>query len=105
MAKKKKTVKRKAVGKKRPVKKASRKPAAAKSNWVVTTSGDRAIADVAKELSKAGFAVDRTLDQIGVITGKSNPKALQKVRAIRGVADVSPEQKVDIGPPNSRETW
>ena len=39
------------------------------------------------------------------LTGKSGAKALEKVRAIRGVADVSPEQKVDIGPPNSRETW
>jgi hypothetical protein len=105
MAKKKKTSKSKAAGKKGAVKKATRKPAAAKSNWVVTMSGDRAIADVARELSKAGFSVDRTLDQIGVITGKSGEKALAKLRAIRGVADVSPEQKVDIGPPDSGETW
>ena len=105
MAKKNKTAKKQAAGKKGAAEKASRKPAAATSNWVVTTSGDRAIADVAKELSKAGFAVKQTLDQIGVITGAANPKAAQKARAIRGVADLSPEQKVDIGPPNSRETW
>ena len=105
MAKKKKTSKKKAVGRRGAAKKAARNPAAATSNWVVTTSGDRALADVAKELSAAGFAIHQTLDQIGVITGKSDPKAVQKVRAVRGVADVSPEHKVDIGPPNSRETW
>jgi hypothetical protein len=102
---KKKALSKKAAGRKGAVKKASRKPAAAKGNWVVTMSGDRAIADVAKDLSKAGFAIERTLDQVGVITGKSHAKALTKVRAVRGVADVSPEQRVDIGPPNSRETW
>lgn len=32
-------------------------------------------------------------------------KPNKKRRAIRGVADVSSDQKVDIGPPNSRETW
>jgi hypothetical protein len=56
-------------------------------------------------LAKAGFAVDHTLDQIGVVTGKSNDAVVRKVRAIRGVTDVSPEPQVDIGPPNSRDTW
>ena len=73
--------------------------------WVVTTSGDRPLAEIAKELSKAGFAVDQTLDQIGVITGRSDDKGVKKARAIRGVADVSPETPVDIGPPNSPDTW
>jgi hypothetical protein len=73
--------------------------------WVVTTSSDRSLADIAKDLAKAGFAVDQTLDQIGVVTGKSNDAVVRKVRAIRGVTDVSPEPQVDIGPPNSRDTW
>jgi hypothetical protein len=63
------------------------------------------MAEIAKDLSDAGFAIDQTLEQIGVITGKSDDKAIKKARAVRGVTDVSPEQKVDIGPPNSRDTW
>jgi hypothetical protein len=63
------------------------------------------MADIAKDLSAAGFAVDQTLEQIGVITGKSDAKAVGKARVIRGVTDVSPDLQVDIGPPNSRDTW
>jgi hypothetical protein len=77
----------------------------AKASWVVTTSSDRPVRDVAKELAAAGFEVDQTLEQIGVITGKGDDRAVGKARAIRGVADVSPELKVDIGPPNSSDTW
>ena len=73
--------------------------------WVVTTSTHRPLADIAKDLAKAGFAVDQTLEQIGVVTGKCDDAAVRKVRAIRGVTDVSPEPQVDIGPPNSRDTW
>jgi len=102
-AAKKAAVKRPA--KKTAVKKSVRAATAPKTGWVVTTSAERPIAEVAKELSKAGFAIDRTLDQIGVITGKSDEQAAGKARAIRGVADVSPETRVDIGPPNSRDTW
>jgi hypothetical protein len=108
MAKKKKSKKvarTAAPQKKTAAQKAGRKAAVAKSAWVVTTSGDRAIADVAKDLSAAGFKIDQTLEQIGIITGKSADKNVGKARAVRGVADVSPDHKVDIGPPNSRETW
>jgi len=97
--KKKKAVKAKGGRKTAPSRKA------AQGAWIVTTSGDRAIADVAKDLKAAGFAVDQTLGEIGIITGKSNAKAITKARAVRGVSDVSPDQPVDIGPPNSRETW
>jgi hypothetical protein len=78
---------------------------AAQQTWVVTTSGDRPMAEVAKDLSAAGFVVDQTLDQIGVITGRSTEKAVGKARSVRGVTDVSPEPKIDIGPPNSHDTW
>ena len=76
-----------------------------KKTWVVTTSPDRPIADIAKDLSATGFAIDQTLDAIGVITGTSDDKVVGKARAVRGVTDVSPDQNVDIGPPNSRDTW
>jgi hypothetical protein len=77
----------------------------AKKTWVVTTSNERPIAEIAKDLAAAGFSVDQTLEQIGVITGKSDDKAIGRARAVRGVTDVAPEVQVDIGPPNSRDTW
>jgi len=101
----KKAVAKRPAAKKTAVKKSARAETAPKTGWIVTTSAERPIAEVAKELAKAGFAIERTLDQIGVITGKSDEQAAGKVRAIRGVADVSPETRVDIGPPNSRDTW
>jgi hypothetical protein len=73
--------------------------------WVVTVSSDRSLADVTKEMAKAGFAVDQALDQIGVVTGRSDEAVAGKVRKIRGVADVSPETSIDIGPPGSDQTW
>lgn len=73
--------------------------------WVVTTSSERPIAEIAKDLSKAGFKIDQTLKEIGVITGKSDEVAAGKARTVRGVTDISPDNPVDIGPPNSRETW
>jgi hypothetical protein len=72
---------------------------------VVTTSSDRPMSEIAKDLSAAGFSIDQTLAEIGVLTGKSDDKVVKKVRAIRGVTDVSPDSPVDIGPPNSRDTW
>jgi hypothetical protein len=95
-------------------KKVQKKPARAKTTqskaaphttWVVTTSAVRPMAEIAKDLSAAGFKIDQTLDAIGVITGKSDAKAVGKARAVHGVTDVSPELQVDIGPPNSRDTW
>jgi hypothetical protein len=84
---------------------ASRKPVAGKRTWVVTTSLERPVREIAKELTAAGFEVDQTLDEIGVITGKSDDKSVAKARTVRGVTDVSPEPEVDIGPPGSRDTW
>jgi len=97
------------VQKKKAHKKPSKQKTAPKKTahktWVITTSADRPIADIAKDLSKAGFKIDQTLEQIGVITGNSDEKAVGKARAVRGVTDVSPEHEINIGPPNSRDTW
>jgi hypothetical protein len=49
--------------------------------------------------------IGQTLDQIGIITGQANDKSVKKLKSIRGVTDVSPDATVDIGPPNSRDTW
>ncbi|HET9765350.1 MAG TPA: hypothetical protein VFS60_00805 [Thermoanaerobaculia bacterium] len=77
---------------------------AEKKGWVVTTSQDRTIGDVAKDLKKAGFTVEQVLEEIGSITGGAGEDVAQKVRSIPGVLDVSPDTPVDIGPPDS-DLW
>lgn len=74
-------------------------------SWVVTTSGDRAVKDIAKDLRAAGFSVDHVLDEIGAITGAADDRVVEKVRSIKGVTDVSPEGEIDIGPPGAPTTW
>ena len=75
--------------------------------WVVTTSGDRPINDVASDIEAAGFAIDGVLEEIGSITGSAADNVAEAVRAIPGVEDVSPDEPVDIGPPDddSQPTW
>jgi hypothetical protein len=73
--------------------------------WIVTTSADRPIHEITKDLKAAGFAVGQVLEEIGSITGAAGADALEKLRSIRGVVDVSPDTPVDIGPPDSPHTW
>jgi hypothetical protein len=73
-------------------------------SWIITTTGDRPIKEVAKELTDSGFDVGQVLDEIGCITGAANEDVAAHLRNIRGVADVSPDQPIDIGPPDS-PTW
>jgi hypothetical protein len=72
--------------------------------WVVTTSGDRPINDVASDVKAAGFVIDEVLEAIGIITGSATDSVAEAVRAIPGVADVSLDQPVQIDPPDS-STW
>ena len=69
--------------------------------WIVTTSGKSSLSDVKKRLTESGFAVDQVLDEIGVITGTSSDDNVERLRKVAGVADVSPDEQVDIGPPDS----
>jgi hypothetical protein len=74
-------------------------------SWVVTTSADRPISDITRELKEAGFDVGQVLEEIGSITGDAAEETITKLRSIRGVVDVSPDLPIDIGPPDSPETW
>jgi len=74
-------------------------------NWVVTTSGDRPLGDVEKKLIETGFAVDQVLGEIGCITGTASDDMAERLRVIPGVADVSPDHPIDIGPPDAPGTW
>ncbi|HEX8502297.1 MAG TPA: hypothetical protein VF659_17070 [Pyrinomonadaceae bacterium] len=70
--------------------------------WVITTSGDRPLKEVKKKLVEKGFAIGEVLDAIGCITGEATEAVAEKVRAVPGVADVSPEPPtIYIGPPDA----
>ncbi|HYN81249.1 MAG TPA: hypothetical protein VES88_07090 [Gemmatimonadaceae bacterium] len=72
-----------------------------KKRWVVTASDDGSLSAIKKRLTESGFAVDQVLDEIGCITGVASDDVADKLRSVPGVADVSPEPSVDIGPPNA----
>jgi hypothetical protein len=74
-------------------------------SWVVTTSGDRPLAEVAKDLRKSGFEVQEVLSEIGCITGAGGDEAVKKARKVKGVSDVSADAPVSVGPPDSSDTW
>jgi hypothetical protein len=79
---------------------------AGRKQWIVTTSpGSRSLSDVKQSLSKTGFTVDQVFQEIGSITGSASDAVAKRLRALPGVADVSPVVPVDIGPPDSSTTW
>jgi hypothetical protein len=78
---------------------------AKQKRWVVTTSGDRPLSDVQKQLVENRFTVDQVLGEIGCITGTADDDVAKKARSVPGVVDVSPEEPVDIGPPDAPVTW
>ena len=68
---------------------------------VVTVSGQRPIREVGKDLSASGLHIDQVLENIGSITGHVHSEGLAKLRAVKGVTDVSEDQPVTIGPPDA----
>jgi len=75
------------------------------TTWVVTTSGDRPLDDIAADLRKRGFKVKKVLREINSITGTGGADLAAKARQVSGVTDVSPDVPIEIGPPNSSDTW
>lgn len=72
-----------------------------RKNLVVTVSGDHPIHEVAGKLKAAGFKVDQVMDAIGVVTGSAPATSVAKMRKVSGVADVSVDHPVNIGPPGA----
>jgi hypothetical protein len=68
---------------------------------VITLSGDRPAGEVTAELEAAGLKIDQVLSEVGVITGSAPAAATARLRQVNGVADVSPDHAVDVGPPGS----
>jgi hypothetical protein len=73
----------------------------AKQSLVVTVTQGCHINDVARDLKAAGLEVEGVLNTIGVVTGRAPAKSVARLRKVRGVADVSLDHTVDIGPPDA----
>jgi hypothetical protein len=73
--------------------------------WIITTGGDRPIREIARDLARAGLKGGKVLELVGSITGTANDTAIAKIRSVRGVVEVSPDIEIDIGPPDSKESW
>jgi hypothetical protein len=69
---------------------------------VVTLTGERPIHEVAGDLKTAGLSVEQILTSTGIVTGSAHPEAVERLRKVRGVGDVSSDYPVDIGPPGSQ---
>jgi hypothetical protein len=78
---------------------------AKKTDWIITTSGDRPIHDIAKDLTTAGFTLREILEEVGCITGSADEKVIQRLRKISGVTDISPDLEITLGPPDAGVTW
>jgi hypothetical protein len=75
------------------------------TGWIITTSSDRPIADIAEDLKSAGLTVSQVNDQISSISGTGAAGLKSKLQKVKGVVDVSPDTPIDIGPPGSTDTW
>jgi len=73
--------------------------------WIVTTSGNKPLADIKKHLTEAGFSVEQVLSEIGCITGTASDDIAGKLRKIPGVSDVSPDTSAGIGLPGDSTVW
>ena len=69
--------------------------------WIVTASPSRPASAVAEEIKAAGFTVTQVLEHTGNIVVRGGPAAASRIGSMPGVADVSPDHTVDIGPPGA----
>ena len=73
--------------------------------WIVTANGDVPLADVQKALTDAGFAVNKTMTEIGCFVGTASDADAEAVKRLPGVAAVEPDTVVSVGPPGADPTW
>ena len=67
--------------------------------WIVPATGERPVAELVSDLRQAGLVVSSLLAEIGVVTGQCSKAQAAALRKVAGVADVSPDAPIDIGPP------
>jgi hypothetical protein len=73
--------------------------------WVVTLSQDRSASEVERALAETGLEIELSLAAIGVLTALGDDACAERARRVPGVADVAPDEPIDIGPPGSPDTW
>lgn len=73
--------------------------------WIVTTDGSRSIRSVAQELEAAGLRSPKILAAVGCVTGTAGDRVAAVLRNVAGVADVSPDFGIQLGPGDSAQTW
>lgn len=73
--------------------------------WIVTATDKNALGEVSKKLTENGFVIDEVLEEVCCITGSANEETVSRLRKLPGVADVSPDQEIDLGPPDGTATW
>lgn len=73
--------------------------------WVITVSPDRPIAQTVQALTEAGCSIRDVLTEIGVVIARCDSSSVAALRQVPGVADVSPDAAIDIGPPDAPITW
>ena len=61
--------------------------------WNITTSGDRSIKEIQKELKGEGFSVDQVHEEVGGHNRRPRDAVAKKLKGIKGVSDVSPEKR------------
>ena len=72
-----------------------------RQSLIVTLSGERPLESMVAELQAAGLVVEQTFELIGSISGSAPAHRVDALRRLQGVADVSVDQAVDIGPPGA----
>ena len=58
--------------------------------------------EVVDSLKAAGLQVDRTMEQLGLVTGSSAASKIATLARVKGVAGVERQRRVQLPPPDSR---
>lgn len=73
--------------------------------WLITISDDQTIKEIASRLSAEGLTIKDVLEEVGTITGSADDATADRLKKIKGVVDIAPDMQIDVGPPDSEETW
>lgn len=76
----------------------------ARSEWTITASEDRPLAEIARELGRLGVKNLQVHGEIGSISGSATKTMVTKMRKVRGVRDVS-QLSIQLPPSDSPVTW
>lgn len=65
----------------------------------VTVQG-RGLDEALTDLEDAGLEVEESLTDLGIVTGRASPEAIERLRGLDGVS-VEPEADVQLPPPDA----